>query len=99
MFVGWRMLWSMVKTRNISLPPALDEFLQRRAKSGLYGNASAVIQAALRALHREEVGIAWQEWQAVKAGLPQDSISPESEQDIVAAVRKSRMAERRKASK
>ena len=89
----------MVKTRNISLPPALDDFLQRRAQSGLYGNASAVVQAALRALHREEMGIGWQEWQAAKAMLPQDPITPEVEQEIVAAVRQSRRAEKRKAAR
>jgi len=89
----------MVKTRNISLPPALDDFLERRAKSGLYGNASAVVQAALRALHREEVGVAWQEWQAAKARLPQDPITPGIEQEIVVAVRQSRRAEKRKATR
>jgi len=73
--------------------------LERRAKSGLYGNASAVVQAALRSLHREEMGAAWREWQEVKAKLPQDLLTPETEQEIVEAVRKSRRAEKREAAK
>jgi antitoxin ParD1/3/4 len=87
------------KTRNISLPPVLDDFVERRAKSGLYGNASAVMQAGLRALQREEMGEAWREWQVAKAKLPQDSITPDIEQEIVEAVRQSRRAEKRKAAK
>ena len=44
------------KTRNISLPSALDAFVEAKVKAGRYGNASAVVQAGLRALEREEMG-------------------------------------------
>ena len=87
------------KTRNISLPPVLDEFLDRRAKSGLYGNASAVVQAGLRALYREEMGEARKEWEALKNKLPAEPLTPEIEHSIVAAVRKSRSLDKRKAAK
>jgi len=87
------------KTRNISLPPKLDAWAEQRAKTGLYGNLSAVVQAGLRALHREEVGAAWREWQEAKASLPQDPITPEIEDRIAARVRTLRQAGRRKARK
>lgn len=87
------------KTRNISLPPSLDDFVERRAQSGLYGNARAVLPAGWRALHREEMGTAWREWQATKAKLPQDPITSASEQEVVEAVCQSRRAGQRKAAK
>jgi putative addiction module CopG family antidote len=79
------------KTRNISLPPAADAFLERCIRR--YGNASSVVQAGLRALEREERGELWREWQEAKKDLPQDPITPQMEQRIVQAVRKLRAAE------
>lgn len=38
---------------NISLPPALKEFLDAVVEKGTYGSASAVVQEALRLLQRE----------------------------------------------
>ena len=38
-------------TRNISLTPHLDKVIQRSVDSGEYGNASAVVQDAIRLLH------------------------------------------------
>jgi putative addiction module CopG family antidote len=83
------------KTRNISLPPAADSYLERCIRR--YGNASSVVQAGLRALERQETGELWREWQEAKKDLPQDPSTPEIEQEIVRAVRKLRVAEKAKA--
>ncbi len=85
------------KTRNISLTPEIDSFIEQRVRSGLYGNASDVVRAGMRALAREEVGGSIRRFEEIMASLPQDPITPEIEQDIVRAVRKSREAGRRKA--
>jgi antitoxin ParD1/3/4 len=87
------------KTRNISLPPELDRTIRERVRSGLYGNASDVIRAGLRALAREEMAASYEQFTEIMAALPQDRITPKIEQEIVAAVRKSREAETRKARK
>lgn len=79
--------------RNISLPPAADAYLTRCARR--YGNRSAVVQSALRALEREEMGEVWREWQEAKSKLPQEPITPEAEQEVVRAVRKLRASEKR----
>lgn len=85
------------KTRNISLTPELDRFIAQRVHSGLYGNASDVVRAGMRALAREEVGSNIRRFEEIIASLPQEPLTPEIEQDIVRAVRKSRAAEQRKA--
>ncbi|MCO5051450.1 MAG: type II toxin-antitoxin system ParD family antitoxin [Verrucomicrobiae bacterium] len=82
------------KTRNISLPPALDEFVERKVRGGQYGNASNVIQAGLRALAREEMGASLKRFNEIMADLPAEPITPEMEQAIVRAVRKSRAEEK-----
>ena len=84
---------------NVSLTPELKASIETRVRSGRYGNASDVIRAGLRALDREEMGVAWKEWQEVKAKLPKDPITPETEQEVVAQVRALRRAEKRKARK
>jgi antitoxin ParD1/3/4 len=38
------------KTRNVSLTPELEAFIDNRVASGRYGNASEVVRAALRLL-------------------------------------------------
>ncbi len=81
------------KTRNISLPPALDAFVEQKVKGGLYGNASNVVQAGLRALAKEEMRESVKRFDEIMAALPQDPSTPEIEQEIVRAVRKSRAAE------
>jgi putative addiction module CopG family antidote len=86
-------------TMNVSLTPELRREVQRRVRSGRYGNASDVFRASLRALDREEMGDAWREWLKVKKDLPKDPITPEIEDDIVLAVRKLRTAEKAKARK
>jgi antitoxin ParD1/3/4 len=42
------------KTRNVSLTPELDAFIDTRVTSGRYANASEVIRAALRLLIQQE---------------------------------------------
>ncbi len=85
------------KTRNISLPPAADSYLERCIRR--YGNASSVVQAGLRALEREEMGALWREWQEAKKDLPQDPLTPEIEQRIESRIRAMRRAEKGKAAK
>jgi putative addiction module CopG family antidote len=87
------------KTRNISLPPDLDAFIEQRVKGGHYGNASNVVQAGLRALAREELGESVKQFNDIMAALPQDPITPEIEQGIERDIRAARAAERRKAAK
>lgn len=41
-------------TRNVSLPEALDTFVDTTIKSGRYESASEVVRAALRLLELEE---------------------------------------------
>ena len=40
--------------RNVNLTPDLDDFVLTRVESGRYSNPSEMMQAALRALEREE---------------------------------------------
>ncbi len=82
-------------TMNISVTPELRRAVERRVRSGQYGNASDVVRAGLRALDREESREIWSEWQQVKAKLPRDEITPEIEANIALRVRKARQAERR----
>ena len=42
------------KTRNVSLTPELDAFIDTRVACGRYGNASEVVRAALRLLIQQE---------------------------------------------
>jgi antitoxin ParD1/3/4 len=41
-------------TRNVSLPEALDRFVEDTIKTGRYDNASEVVRSALRLLQEEE---------------------------------------------
>jgi antitoxin ParD1/3/4 len=78
------------KTMNISLAGELKAFIDDRSRSGLYGNASDVIRAGLRALTREEMGASVTQFEKIMSALPQEPVTPEIEQEIVESVRKSR---------
>ena len=41
-------------TRNVSLPPELDQFVTSMVESGHYANASEVVRSALRQMERDE---------------------------------------------
>lgn len=81
---------------NISLTAELKEAIDRRVRSGHYGNASDVVRAGLRALSREEAAASYREWREIQAVLPQEPITAEVEQRIERSIRKERAAERRK---
>lgn len=85
------------KTMNISLPGELKQFVESRVRSGLYGNASDVVRAGLRALAREEIGPSIDRFEEIMASLPQEAITPEIERDVENQIRASRARERRKA--
>ncbi|HEY8383261.1 MAG TPA: type II toxin-antitoxin system ParD family antitoxin, partial [Microvirga sp.] len=42
------------KTRNVSLTPELEEFIDNTVASGRYRSASEVVRAALRLLYERE---------------------------------------------
>jgi len=43
--------------RILHLPPDTFDFVQSRVESGRYENSGELVQAAIRALHREERGL------------------------------------------
>jgi putative addiction module CopG family antidote len=86
------------KTMNISLTPELKTSIDRRLRSGLYGNASDVIRAGLRALSREEMAASYQEWRKIAASLPREPITPKIESRIERAIRAARRAKSKSAA-
>ena len=88
-----------VKTMNISLPGELKSFVDERVAPDLYGNASDVIRAGLRALTREELGASVKRFEEIMAALPQKPITLEIEQEIERDIRAARAADRQKAAK
>ena len=84
------------KTMNISLTPELRTSIDRRLRSGLYGNASDVVRAGLRALSREEMAIAYQKWRKIAAGLPREPITPKIESRIDHMIRTQRQKQHKK---
>jgi antitoxin ParD1/3/4 len=86
-------------TMNVSLTPELRDFVQRRIRSGLYGNGSDVVRAGLRALAREEMAEHYRRFQALIATQPQEPITPEMEQEIEREIKAAREADLRKAAR
>src|SRR5687767_11368306 len=84
------------KPMNVSLTPELRAAVERRVRSGRYGNASDVLRAGLRALEREEMGESWRQWHIARRHLPQERITPEIEEKIEQSIRAGRQAKKRK---
>ena len=84
---------------NVSLTPELKAFIEERVRSGLYGNSSDVIRAGLRALIREELGPSLRQFDEIMAGLPQEPITSEIEQEIEGDIRAARAARKTKRGK
>jgi putative addiction module CopG family antidote len=72
---------------NITLTPKLRQSIERRVRSGLYGDASEVVRAGIRALQREEMGAVWVDWQQARAELPQEFTTPAIEQRVESRIR------------
>ncbi|HEY8382998.1 MAG TPA: type II toxin-antitoxin system ParD family antitoxin, partial [Microvirga sp.] len=49
-----RLAMILRKTRNVSLTPELEEFIDNTVASGRYRSASEVVRAALRLLYERE---------------------------------------------
>ncbi len=81
------------------MTPELKAFVERRLRSGLYGNGSDVIRAGLRALAREEMAAHYQRFQQLLGTLPQDPVTPETEQDIERHIRAARGRDRPRANR
>ena len=89
---GAELLQVKTKTRHVSLPVGLDGEIEKRVRSGRYGNASDVVRAGLRALLREEMADAYQQFRDIMATLPRDPITPEIEHDVERLVKAGRRA-------
>lgn len=81
---------------NITLTPELRQSIERRVRSGLYGDASDVVRAGIRALQREEMGAVWVDWQQARAELPQELITPAIEQRVESKIRVLRRKQNRR---
>lgn len=83
------------KKLSVRLTSELQGSIERRVQSGLYGDASDVVRAGLRALAREETAAAYHDWRKIAAELPQERITPKIEQRVERAIRAERAAERK----
>ena len=81
-------------TMNISLPAELKASIEARVRSGLYGNASDVIRAGLRALAREEFGTSVQRFEEILSSLPDQPLTRKIEEDIEKEIRSARAIRR-----
>jgi antitoxin ParD1/3/4 len=82
------------KRISVSLTRELQGSIERRVRSGQYGDASDVVRAGLRALAREEMAASHSEWRKISDKLPQEPITPGIEQRAERAIRAERAAER-----
>jgi antitoxin ParD1/3/4 len=73
-------------TRKVNLTPELDHFVASKVKAGLYGNASEVMQAALRSLERDERERE-QKMAALRAAIDEGIASGVAEPGVFARVR------------
>jgi antitoxin ParD1/3/4 len=82
-----------MRTRNISLTPALDRLIEKRLKSGQYDSASEVVRTALRALEAYEVEQAAKtKWlqEALEKGLASGIDRNYSVESVLAEARRNR---------
>ncbi len=79
----------------VSLTRELQGSIERRVHSGLYGEASDVVRAGLRALACEEMAASYSQWREISVKLPHEPITPKIEQRVEGAVRAERAAERK----
>lgn len=69
---------------NVSVTPELYELVQRKVRSGLYGNASEVVRDALRRMdERAIVDGAWSELNDTLEAAVASGRSPHSDSDII----------------
>jgi putative addiction module CopG family antidote len=75
-------IYMATERMNISLPPELKASIETRVRSDLYGNASDMIRADLRALAREELGSSVSRFEEILATLPQEPITEKIEEKL-----------------
>jgi putative addiction module CopG family antidote len=83
------------KKLSVSLTRELQGLIERRVRSGLYGDSSDVVRTGLRALAREEIVASYSQWRKISAGLPKEPITPRVEQRVECAIRSERDADRK----
>ena len=88
----------VIRKLSVSLTPELQVSIERRVRSGLYGDASDVVRAGLRALAREETAAAWREWREIAGKLPREPITRDIEQRVERSIRTERAAESKAAA-
>lgn len=74
-------------TRNVNLPPELDQFVSSMVESGHYANASEVVRSALRQLERDEREYA-DKMNALRAAIALGDASPDAEPGVFVRLRK-----------
>ena len=73
-------------TRNVNLTDELDRFVLSKVESGSYENASEVVRASLRSLHREE-RTHEAKLAALRAAIDEGEASGFAEGDVLQRVR------------
>ena len=73
-------------TRNVNLTDELDRFVLSKVENGSYENASEVVRAALRSLHREERTYE-AKLAALRAAIDEGEASGFAEGDVLQRVR------------
>lgn len=73
-------------TRNVNLTDELDRFVLSKVENGSYENASEVVRAALRSLHREE-RTHEAKLAALRAAIDEGEASGFAEGDVLQRVR------------
>ena len=85
------------KRLSVTLTRELQSSIERRIRSGLYGDADEIVRAGLRALAREETVSSYQGWREIASKLPREPITAKIEQRVERAIQSERAAERKTA--